>query len=509
MDNLLLNTLIRNMESARLRALANQPNSIRRYYAADFNVLTMADGYKYSQFLQIPEDTSYISSYIESRAGGVFDKLFWVDFQPLLIEFLSRRLTRDMVEYMRVFCNNYGVLFNYNGFMDIVEKLDGYWPLHIRALPEGLVVDPGVVLVDIEPTIDEYSFAASWMETMTLRSAWYGSTVGTISYRIRKLLETALDETSDLVPGSMEYNVVLAYMLNDFGARGASSPEAARLGGLAHLLSGFRGTDNTEAVHAAIKYYHEGAGTAGNTACASEHSTASLQGKSGEVDFNNLMIKRFGHLPFFATVIDSFDPIENVRNNWCGTNKQAVLEMNARLVLRPDSGYPPEMALAIIEELGKAYGFTVNSKGYKVLDSKVRVIYGDGIDEEMIDKIYQALKAAGWSIENICFGMGGALLQKCDRDWMRFAQKTNETEFGGIRHEVQKLPTSDPTKASKLGRHTTLFDTETNRIFSIPQKNIGQDQYKDCIEILVSVFKDGIVIRDYSMVEIRELALVQ
>lgn len=509
MHNLLLSTLTRNMQSAYERALAIQPSSIRRYYAADFNVLTMADGYKYSHFLQIPEDTTYISGYIESRAGGVFDKLFWIDFQPLLIEFLSRRLTRDMVEYMQVFCRNYGVLFNYDGFMDIVEKLEGYWPVHIRAIPEGLVVDPGVVLVDIEPTNPKYAFAASWVETMTLRSAWYGSTVGTISYRIRKLLEKALNSTSDLEPGTTEYDVTLAYMLNDFGARGASSPETARLGGLAHLLSGFRGTDNTEAVHAATKYYHEGVGTAGNTACASEHSTASLQGKDGEVDFNSLMIKRFGHLPFFASVIDSFDPIENVRNNWCGTNKQAVLEMNARLVLRPDSGYPPEMALAIIEELSRAYGHTVNSKGYFVLNSKVRVIYGDGIDEDMISLIYHKLRDAGWSIENICFGMGGALLQKCDRDWMRFAQKTNETEFGGIRREVQKLPTSDPTKASKLGRHTTLFDTKTNRIFSIPQKNITQEQYKDCIEILVSVFRDGVIIRDYSMVEIRELALVQ
>ena len=507
MNNPFINLLLEVMASAKERAAVCQPSSINRYYAFDYNVLEDADGYKFSHYLQIPDDTTYISSYIESRAGGKFDKLFWTTFQPLLKEFLTRRLTANMVEYMKVFCANYGSPFNYEGFMRIVNEFDGRWPVRIRAIPEGLVVNPGVVLVDFEPTHPDFAFASSWLETQSLRAAWYGSTVGTVAYRVRKLLESWLEKTTDIVRDSDEWNITLAYMLNDFGSRGASSPESARLGGLSMLATGFRGTDTAIAVGAATKWYHEGIGTAGNTAAASEHSTASLQGEDGEVDFNDLMCRRFGHLPLFASVIDSFDPIKNVRENWCGTNKEAVLAMNARLVLRPDSGYPPAMALTVIEELAGGYGTTLNEKGLKVLNDKVRVIYGDGINEESINDILQTLFDAGYAANNICFGMGGALMQACDRDWMRFAQKTNETEYGGIRRDVCKKVISDPSKSSKSGRYTTLINKETGKIFSVPQKDLLK--YQDCIQILVPVFEDGYLLQDYSLAEIRRLAMAQ
>ena len=507
MSNALVNLVLDLRKVAEYRAAKNQPCSKNRYYAIDYNMVEDADGYKYSQYLQIPEDTSYISSYVESRKGGVYDKLFWSTYQPFLKEFLTRRITADMVEYMAIFCRNYGAPFNYDGFMDIVKNNKGQWPVHVRAIPEGLVVDPGVVLVDFEPCKPEYSWVASWLETMNLRACWYGSTVSTVAYHIRKRLEYWLEKTTDIVPGTEAWKSTLAYMLNDFGSRGGSSPETCRYGGLGFLATGFRGTDTAIAVGAATKYYNEGIGMAGNTVPASEHSTASLQGEEGEVDFNNLMIQRFGHLPIFATVIDSFDPIKNVRENWCGTNKEAVLAMNARLVLRPDSGNPPEMALAVIEELAEAYGFRLNSKGYKVLNDKVRVIYGDGINEKSIDAILTVLDQAGYSAENICFGMGGALLQACDRDWMRFAQKTNETEFGGLRRDVCKKVISDPSKSSKAGRHTTIMHKETGKIFSIPQKELGN--YPDCVEILLPVFHNGTLLADYSLEEVRAIAMLQ
>ena len=351
MNNPFVDLLLEVMANAKKRAQDCQPTSINRYYSADYNVLEDADGYKYSHFLQIPDDTVYISSYIESRPGGKFNKLFWTLFQPLLKEFLTRRLTANMVEYMKVFCANYGTPFNYEGFMKIVTEREGRWPVRIRAIPEGLVVDPGVVLVDFESTHPDFAFASSWLETMALRAAWYGSTVGTVAYRIRKLLEGWLEKTTDLVPGFELWDITLAYMLNDFGSRGASSAESARLGGLAMLSTGFRGTDNTVAVGAATKWYHEGIGTAGNTAAASEHSTAASEGEEGEHIFNSRMIKAFGDGFIFASVCDSFDHFKNVAENWLGKNAVEVMNMNARLVIRPDSGDPVDMALATVELL--------------------------------------------------------------------------------------------------------------------------------------------------------------
>ena len=53
------------------------------------------------------------------------------------------------------------------------------------------------------------------------------------------------------------------------------------------------------------------------------------------------------------------------------------------LVVRPDSGDPPTTALKVLELLGEKFGAPENAKGFKTLDSHVRVIWGDGIDYEV------------------------------------------------------------------------------------------------------------------------------
>ena len=58
-----------------------------------------------------------------------------------------------------------------------------------------------------------------------------------------------------------------------------------------------------------------------------------------------------------------------------------------------------------------------------MLHKAVSVIQGDGISYESIKAICTAMKKNGWSISNILFGSGGALLQKLNRDTQKFAYK--------------------------------------------------------------------------------------
>jgi len=64
----------------------------------------------------------------------------------------------------------------------------------------------------------------------------------------------------------------------------------------------------------------------------------------------------------------------------------------ACLSFRPDSGHPVKVVLRVLKILGKAFGTTVNDKGYKMLHPKIRVIQGDGIDYVMLEKILEAMK---------------------------------------------------------------------------------------------------------------------
>ena len=106
--------------------------------------------------------------------------------------------------------------------------------------------------------------------------------------------------------------------------------------------------------------------------------------------------------------------------------KDVILERIAPTVFRPDSGDPVYMSLSVINWLWEKFGGTIrtyNGKDFKILNPKIKVIYGDGIHLNSIRAILQNLIDHGYSTENIIFGMGGKLLQSVDRDTFNEAMK--------------------------------------------------------------------------------------
>ena len=101
----------------------------------------------------------------------------------------------------------------------------------------------------------------------------------------------------------------------------------------------------------------------------------------------------------------------------------------------------------IANSLWENFGGTINSKGYKVLNPKVGMICGDGIEQDGIVKILQGIVEAGYSTENVVLGMGGGLLQKINRDTQRFVFKCSAQRRSGQWFDINKNPL-DASKAS-------------------------------------------------------------
>jgi nicotinamide phosphoribosyltransferase len=120
-------------------------------------------------------------------------------------------------------------------------------------------------------------------------------------------------------------------------------------------------------------------------------------------------------------------------------------------VIRPDSGEPVEVVSRVAQILGEKFGTTINSKGYKVLKN-VRIIQGDGVNQDSIKAILERLKSENFSASNIAFGIGGSLLQKVNRDTLKFAYKCSAIVTDGKLREVYKQPITDAGKNSKRGR---------------------------------------------------------
>jgi nicotinamide phosphoribosyltransferase len=107
--------------------------------------------------------------------------------------------------------------------------------------------------------------------------------------------------------------------------------------------------------------------------------------------------------------------------------------------------------LQALHHADAVFGHTVNSKGFKVLNG-CGVIQGDGINITMMATISDAVLAAGYSPENVTYGMGGGLLQKVNRDTMSFATKLNFIRYaGGCERNVMKCPKTDSAKTSLPG----------------------------------------------------------
>jgi nicotinamide phosphoribosyltransferase len=461
-----------------------------------YNPILNTDSYKPSHWLQMPPGSEYQHSYIESR-GGTYDKTVFFGLQAFLKQYMSVPITLQDIYEAEEFLTQHGEPFNKAGWIRLLEKRNGVYPIRIRAVKEGTVVPIRNVLVTAENTDPEFAWMTSYVETPLLRSVWYPTTVATISFSIKQVIKAYLEETGD--PAG------LPFKLHDFGARGVSSFESAGLGGAAHLVN-FMGSDTISGIIALQRYYNAKTMPAFSIP-ASEHSTITSWGRENEIDAYRNMITQFGKPnALFACVSDSYDII-NACRLW-GTMKDELIASGGTLVVRPDSGHPETVVLEVVRKLDEEFGSTVNAKGYKVLNT-VRVIQGDGINEQSIRGILMNLKFAGYSADNVAFGMGGALLQQMNRDTQQFAMKCSAIQVNGKWIDVYKDPVGDAGKKSKRGRLTLIRDRmgKGDRFMTIRIEELkAYEDTSDWREVMETVWENGVLLRDQSIDEIRNNA---
>ncbi|XP_033647974.1 nicotinamide phosphoribosyltransferase-like [Asterias rubens] len=456
------------------------------------NILLCTDSYKVTHHFQYPDGTTNVYSYFESR-GGKFPETVFFGLQYIIKKWLQGKVvTKEKITEAKEFYKlHFGHdVFNEEGWNYIVEKHGGKLPLLIKAIPEGTVVPTKNVLFTVENTDPKVPWLTNWFETIFVQ-VWYPMTVATNSRAQKEVIAKYLSETADNLDS-------LPFKLHDFGFRGVGSVETAAIGGCSHMVN-FMGTDTVAGLVLARKFY--GCAMAGHSIPAAEHSTITTWGKSGEREAFANMLQKFPE-GLVAVVSDSFDIYNACEKVWGEQLKDMVVERGNRdgvLVIRPDSGDPPEVVEKVLNILGKAFGTVTNSKGYKELPKYLRVIQGDGINLEMLDKILSCMKRGQWSAENVVFGSGGALLQKLNRDTQKCAFKCSSCTIKGERRDVFKEPKTDLVKKSKKGLLT--LELQNNKFVTVQEGKGNPDK-----DLLIPVFKNGALLVDYNLADIRQRA---
>lgn len=457
----------------------------------------MTDSYKLNHWAQYPEECTNVYSYFESRNGAKYPETVFVGLQSILKKyFVGEVVTQDMIEEGELFAlAHFGnkERFNRAGWEYIVNKHDGKLPIRIKAVKEGTAVPINNVLMTVEITDEN----CGWLKGVTnnfetiLTHIWFPSNVATIGYNLKKEFIKYLELTDSPLDG-------LPFMLHDFGYRGTSTQESAEVGGFAHLTQ-FMGTDTPPAMIHARDYYgaNKDFSGIGFSVVATEHSIMTARGEAGEEQVLDQLLDTYDDC-FISVVSDSYN-IERF-TDYIEARKDRILNREGKFIVRPDSlrfrgDTPEDQMLWLTNRMWEIFGGTERN-GYKILNPKVGVIWGDGIDAAGIVKILEEVVVVGkFTAEHLAFGMGGGLLQKHDRDTQRNAFKCSAQKQNGEWVDIQKNPL-DVTKKSKAGRLKLIKEGEEFM-------TVREDKYPDLVDRLEVVFENGELVREQTLDEIR------
>jgi nicotinamide phosphoribosyltransferase len=467
------------------------------------NTIENTDSYKKGHFTFEEEGVTNDYAYIEARNGGDFKEVVFFGPQYFILYYLTKPITMEMIDEAEINTIAHGLPFHREGWELILNRYNGYMPVRIKALREGLIVPHGVVQMTIESTDPEITWAARYVETALLRSVWFGSTVAARMARWKKKLLPYLERTG--TPETIDFKMV------DFGARGSETTESAAVAGAAVLIN-TQVTDNQIAMRLVKKAYP---GSAANTPegvfmpafsiSATEHSVTTAWGRDQELEFYRNIINTYGKMPRLpdgsrrpvSVVIDTYDQDEAVRM-WLVDLHDELKNSNMKVILRPDSGDPVVNIPHLCDLITSYVGYKTNNKGFRIFPDYVGLIQGDSVDEDSLIKIADAVEAAGYSLDVLNFGSGGGLLQKdVTRDTHRYAQKASEVVVNGETRAICKMPKTDPSKASKAGRFSVV---RRNGILTTVTENQFYPNEKDELEL---VFENGKVMRILSFADVR------
>lgn len=394
------------------------------------------------------------------------------------------------------------------------EKLHdlGYLPIKIKALPEGVSVPMRVPFLTIVNTHNDFAWLTNYLETVISCELWKPCYTATLVKAYKNMVNIYADETV----GNRNHTM---FQLHGFEFRGMSGRHDAKASGAGLLLSSY-GTDTVAAIDYLEEYYNADAEKEFIAASvpASEHAVTSLEtALTSELEFFRKAITEDYPTGIVSLVSDTFDFFKIV-TEFVTELKDDILNRPvnnmglSKVVFRPDSGDPikivcgdPEAPIGspeykgAVECLWDVFGGTLSDKGYKVLNERVSVIYGDSCTQPIIYGILEGLKQKGFASSNIVFGVGSYSMNYATRDSLGIAQKATWAQVDGKGYDLYKDPKTDTgmKKSSKGLLRVDLIDGEyVLKDQCTPEEEEGGE--------LRVVFKDGKLLVDQTLQEIRE-----
>lgn len=487
--------------------------------------ITSADSYKLGHAEQYPPLTQRVYSNFTPRSEYHFNvpeqykdgKIVWFGLQLFLLELKEiwqktffdqpkEEVLAEAASFYAPFCGPNG--YNTDRLAELHDL--GYLPLKIKALPEGVRVPIGVPVLTITNTQDAFFWLPNYLEAWMSSELWKSCTSATTSFVYRKII----NRYSELTGG---FDGFIQWQGHDFSVRGMSGINDAAKSGAGHLLS-FTGTDNLPAVKLINDCYRGKETFVGGSVPATEHSVMCAGGKESEIETFRRLLATYPS-GVVSIVSDTWDFWNVVGDDTClaAQLKDVILARVpdqfglAKTVFRPDSGDPVKIICGdaeaedgssefkgAVECLWDIFGGTVNEKGYKTLNQRVGLIYGDSITPARCEAILALLMEKGFASDNIVFGIGSYTFQYQTRDTLGFAMKATNVVIDNVSQAIFKDPKTDSgTKKSAKG----LLQVEARDGTFILHNDVSEIEEQG--GAFVTVFENGAILVNDSFEEIR------
>ena len=486
--------------------------------------------------------------FFKTKEREEFEILHPIGFQEALAQQELTKLKESVINPIKKELDMYlGIDYDVSHFEQLWDL--GYLPIEVRALDEGSICPIRTPMLTIHNTKPEFFWITNYLETIISNLLWKPMTSATIAKGYRDLLNAWALKTTGTTEG-------VEWQGHDFSMRGMDSIDAVISSGLGHLTS-FSGTDSLPAIWGARYYYGETGFVAGSVP-ATEHSVMCAGSKEDELGTFKRLLETYP-TGILSVVSDTWD-LWNVITNILPQLKEQILTREGKLVIRPDSGDPVDIICGIfdnkifskengkifkngeyksylndrgfeiyrkykkgdeiseseykgvIELLWDLFGGTVNSQGYKVLDSHIGAIYGDSITLERANEICRRLEAKGYASTNVVFGIGSFTYQYNTRDTFGFAMKATYIERMEVRaegvvpmwdkvgYEIFKDPITDSgLKKSAKGLLRVVQGEKGLEL----KDQISWEELKQEDNLLKVVYENGKFINKVSLTEIR------
>ncbi|MDE5866686.1 MAG: nicotinate phosphoribosyltransferase [Lachnospiraceae bacterium] len=477
------------------------------------NPMLLIDYYKAVHAEMLPEKITKSVSYFTPRMSRIarWDKVVMFGLQGFIKtylidyfnkEFFERPFEDVIAEYKRVLDHTLG-----EGVYGIekIEKLHrlGYLPIEIVALPEGTRVPVHVPMFGITNTHPDFAWLPQALESLISAESWHPMIAATVGYTYREIVNRYYDLTCD---DSLEK----ARALGAFDFRGEECTESAIKAGAGWCLS-FLNTATVPVVPY-LEHLYCCDCTKEPVAFGSPSTEHAVMCSNYAVDGDEITFLRRLLTDIYpnasgSVVLDSYD-YWNVIDNILPQLKEEILSHNGCMLMRGDSGDCVEVVTKTVFKLWEEFGGTINSKGYKVLNPHVKAIYGDSITVQRCEQIYNILEKNGFACSNVALGVGSfsfqcieedGILKPFTRDTFSSCIKATYCEIDGKPYPIFKDPKDGGFKKSQKG---CCIVSEEN----------GELQYRDELDweeaasdgnLLQTVFKDGALIKEQSLLEIR------